>query len=130
MTDSQIALLCIGEVMAEVRQSPTGYKIGFAGDTFNTAVYCRRLYQGDGSIEYMSRVGTDPLSNSLIDFAKSESIGTNHLHQSETQNLGIYSVTTDESGELTMRRSQFQRQRSLTCLEFLWPYCNRALDSD
>lgn len=38
-----LRLLCIGEAMIELRRDDEGLTAGFAGNTFNTAVYCRRL---------------------------------------------------------------------------------------
>jgi len=66
-----VDLLAIGEVMAEVRQDPTGgFRVGFAGDTFNTAVYCARESDPSASIGYCTRVGRDPLAHALRGEAK------------------------------------------------------------
>ena len=48
-------ILCIGEAMAEIRSEGAGFAVGFAGDTFNTAVYCRRRLRS-GSVAYLTRV--------------------------------------------------------------------------
>ena len=69
------ALVSIGEVMAEIRRSADAtYHVGFAGDTYNTAVYCSRLLDTKGSVAYVSRIGTDPLSESWLSDAVDEGV--------------------------------------------------------
>ena len=44
-------LLAIGEVMAEIRQDEAaGFAVGFAGDTYNTAVYFARAHGAMASV--------------------------------------------------------------------------------
>lgn len=93
-------LVSIGEVMAEISQSPeSGYQVGFAGDTFNTAVYCQRLLGLTGRVAYVTGVGADPLSVSWQAFASAEGLDVSHVFTDSDANLGIYSVSTDASGE-------------------------------
>ena len=97
---SMFDLISMGEVMAEIRQSPEeGYQVGFAGDTFNTAVYCQRLLGLQGKVAYLTRVGADPLSQSWQAFAAAEELDVSHVSVDAEANLGIYSVSTDTSGE-------------------------------
>ena len=59
-------LLAIGEVMAEIRQDQAaGFAVGFAGDTYNTAVYFARAHAAEGSVSYLTAIGTDPLSQAF-----------------------------------------------------------------
>lgn len=93
-------LLAIGEVMAEVRQVPTaGFRIGFAGDTYNTAVYCAREFGAPARIGYCTRVGCDPLSHAFLRAATDEGIDVSQVGLDRDRNLGIYSVSTDDTGE-------------------------------
>lgn len=86
--------------MAELRQSAdVGYNVGFAGDTFNTAIYCCRELPRDATVSFMSRVGMDPLSKSFLDLAKNERLNTSHVSHDPDYNIGIYSVSTDGAGE-------------------------------
>jgi len=97
-----LALVSIGEVMAEIRQSPSSdFKIGFAGDTFNTAVYCQRLLHSEERVSYLTRVGDDPLSGSWHQFAREEGLDLSAVSFDVNTNIGIYSVRTDEQGERT-----------------------------
>ena len=97
----KLDLLAIGEVMAELRRSAdSGFAVGFAGDTYNTAVYTARAMGAAGSkVGYFTRVGTDPLSSDLIAMANSEALDTNHVAQDRERQIGIYAVSTDETGE-------------------------------
>ena len=99
-------LVAIGEVMAEIRQiQPTasdshdGFSVGFAGDTFNTAIYCARLLGVENEVGYVTRIGYDPLSTGLISMLTSEGLATDYIAKDQNHNIGIYSVTTDNLGE-------------------------------
>lgn len=92
-------LLCIGEAMAELRPEGDSFAVGYAGDTFNTAVYCRRLMPAGGSVGYMTHVGRDPLSDRFLDLARSEDIDTSRIRRDTARNIGIYTVSTDDVGE-------------------------------
>ena len=92
-------LLCIGEAMAELRSNGPGFAVGFAGDTFNTAVYCRRLLPEALKVGFQTRIGTDPLSAGFLSLAESERIDITAISRDPLHNIGIYSVQTDEAGE-------------------------------
>lgn len=92
-------LLCMGEAMAELRGDGTGFAVGFAGDTFNTAVYCRRLLPAGAGIGYLTRVGTDPLSTGFLALARAEGVDISAITRDPARNIGIYSVETDAVGE-------------------------------
>jgi len=94
-----LRLLCMGEAMAELRKTGDGFAVGFAGDTFNTAVYCRRLLSQDDAVGYLTRVGTDPLSDGFLALARAEGIDTTRIGREAAHNFGIYSVQTDAAGE-------------------------------
>jgi 2-dehydro-3-deoxygluconokinase len=103
-------LLAIGEAMAELRQQQSsGWAVGFAGDTFNTAYYCAASLRGAGAVAFHSVVGEDPLSDSFLRFADERGIATGTIRRDPARNLGIYSVATDHSGE---RRFHYWRDRS------------------
>ena len=91
-------ILCIGEAMAEIRRDGPGFAVGFAGDTFNTAVYCRRCLK-TGSVGYLTRIGTDLLSEGFLSLAAREAIDVSAIRREAGHNIGIYSVTTDAAGE-------------------------------
>lgn len=117
-------ILCIGEAMAEIRRDGAGYAVGFAGDTFNTAVYCRRALQG-GSVGYLTRVGTDPLSAGFLALAQQEKIDVSSIHRDPAHNIGIYTVQTDDRGE---RSFAYWRDTSAARQLFRQPEDFAALD--
>ncbi|MCY0150088.1 sugar kinase [Hoeflea sp. G2-23] len=94
-------ILCIGEVMAEISGPPGQFRVGFAGDTFNTAVYCQRLLKGKGQASYLTRLGHDPLSGACRLFAQEHALDLSHCASDAEANIGIYAVQTDDAGERT-----------------------------
>ena len=100
MGDATGRLLAIGEVMAEIRTAgDDGFALGFAGDTYNTAVYAAREIGVPGAAAYLTRVGSEPLSAALVERAAGEGIDTTHVAVDPDRNIGIYSVSTDAHGE-------------------------------
>jgi len=101
---SKLDLLSIGEAMAELRPNSadgkdTGFKVGFAGDTFNTAVYCARELGEGSSVGFFTRVGQDALSAEFIKLAEREDLISSFIALDQERLIGIYSVSTDETGE-------------------------------
>jgi 2-dehydro-3-deoxygluconokinase len=96
---SSTRLLAIGEVMAEIRAQDDGFVVGFAGDTYNTAVYAARQLGAPGQVGYVTRIGREPLSRALLDNASAEGLDVSHVALDETRNIGIYAVATDAHGE-------------------------------
>ena len=110
-------LLSIGEAMAEIRSGRTdGFSLGFAGDTYNTAVYASRTIGQAGFVSYITRVGVDPLSMSFCDAAQREGIDIGGIAKDLKHNIGIYSVSTDDSGERSFHywRSDSAARRMFT----------------
>lgn len=101
--DGRVRLLAIGEVMAEIRTAADGgFAMGFAGDTYNTAVYAARALGGNGGnggVAYLTRIGTEPLSAALMQQAAAEGLDVSHVAADPDRNIGIYSVSTDAHGE-------------------------------
>ncbi len=94
------SLLSMGEVMAEIRHNVDGgHEVSFAGDTYNTAVYCQRALEANGQVAYLTCVGTDPLSHSWFNCALEEGLDTSHVREDTQANIGIYSISTDDHGE-------------------------------
>jgi len=96
---SSVRLLAVGEVMAEIRTQGVGFAVGFAGDSYNTAIYAARQLGAPHQVGYMTRIGTDPLSQGLLDHASAEGLDISHITTDPERNIGIYAVTTDASGE-------------------------------
>lgn len=73
---------------------------GFAGDTYNTALYLHRCAPTI-SVSYFTALGNDPLSSELLCKMREEGINTEYVLSSDVHNLGLYMVKTDVQGERT-----------------------------
>ncbi len=88
---------CIGECMIELRERPDGLlSRGFGGDTLNTALYLARL---GVAVDYMTVLGTDHFSATMIAAWQAEGIGTGHVFQLPDCLPGLYLIQTDALGE-------------------------------
>ena len=88
---------CIGECMIELRQAPGGlFSRGFGGDTLNTAVYLARL---GVSVDYVTALGDDSLSDEMIAGWQAEGVGTTRVARLKGKLPGIYMIQTDARGE-------------------------------
>lgn len=94
------SIACIGEAMIELSfESASADKadLSGAGDSFNVAVHLKRNW--NGPVSYVTIVGTDAMSQRIIDFAKTEKIETSLIAQTPSANVGLYAITNDEVGE-------------------------------
>jgi 2-dehydro-3-deoxygluconokinase len=90
-------VLAIGECMVEL--APTGngtFAMGYAGDTFNTAWYLRRLLPGSATVSYLSAVGTDSISDRMVEFMAAEGIATDHIQRVPGRSVGLYLIQLTE----------------------------------
>lgn len=86
-------LLAIGECMVELMQADGGLlRKGYAGDTFNTAYYARQYLPSDWSVDYLSAVGTDTISDEMLTFMQGHGIGTAHVARIEGRSPGLYMI--------------------------------------
>ena len=92
-------LICAGEAMAELRRDGAAYRIGFAGDTFNTAVYAMRNLGPSAQVGFLTRMGNDPMSDELAKLAAKEKVALPGCTRDPERSLGLYAVTTDATGE-------------------------------
>jgi len=94
-------IACVGEAMIELSMGADGGppRVGYAGDTLNTAIYLRRGLPEDYDVEFVSVVGQDPLSDRMLDFFESEGVGTSHVRRHPERIAGLYAITTDTAGE-------------------------------
>ena len=86
--------LSIGECMGEL--APTGdvdlYRFGFAGDTYNTAWYLRRL-RPDIDVEYCTAIGRDEVSDRMLEAFAGHGIGTTFVTRRSDRSIGLYMIT-------------------------------------
>jgi 2-dehydro-3-deoxygluconokinase len=89
------AFISIGECMAELQATDSGlYRLGFAGDTLNTAWYMRVLTRAeDVTVDYATAVGTDSLSSKMLAFLKANGVGTRFIKEVPDRTVGLYLIT-------------------------------------
>jgi 2-dehydro-3-deoxygluconokinase len=95
-------IVCIGEAMIELsldRNEHSRATVGFAGDTLNTAIYCKRAGGPAVSVDFLTVFGRDPFSARMRAFIESEGVGSGECGLSESRIPGLYSITTNEDGE-------------------------------
>ncbi|MEL6765636.1 MAG: sugar kinase [Pseudomonadota bacterium] len=88
--------LAIGECMVEMAPAPGGlFRMGYAGDTFNTAWYARRLLPADWEVGYASAVGDDAISAEMLAFMAQERLETGSVRRLQGRTVGLYIITLD-----------------------------------
>ncbi len=96
MNERQHRILAIGECMVEMAPRGDGaYTRNFAGDTFNTAWYLRRLLPETWSVDYCSAVGEDRISDHMITFMQEAGIGTDSVRRISGRTVGLYMIELD-----------------------------------
>jgi 2-dehydro-3-deoxygluconokinase len=83
--------------MGEFAASETGnYRLGAAGDSFNTAVYLARRGL---PVEYLTCLGDDDISAMILDRMGEEGIGRERIRILPGRQAGIYMIRNDPDGE-------------------------------
>ena len=86
-------LLSIGECMVELMQAEGDLlRKAYAGDTFNTAYYARLFLPPDWSVDYLTAVGTDVVSEEMLAFIAATGVGTGHIRCVEGRSPGLYMI--------------------------------------
>lgn len=93
-------IVSIGECMVEF--APSGadgaFRMGFAGDTMNTAWYLRRRLTRSVTVDFLTAVGTDGMSDHMIGFLERAGIGVAHIARRSDRTVGLYVIQL-EHGE-------------------------------
>ena len=85
--------LSIGECMIEMAPQDDGrYAMGFAGDTFNTAWYARRVADPEIEVGYLSAIGDDTPSRQMQSFMEAAGI-VPRLTIRKGQTVGLYMIS-------------------------------------
>jgi len=91
----------IGECLIEMsHQDEQHCRIGYAGDTYNVAVYCARSSGSETlTVDYISAVGDDPYSKAMLQAWQNEGIHADFVRRLKGRMPGLYFIRTDGSGE-------------------------------
>ncbi len=90
----------IGECMIELSgengdQSGNQWRMGFAGDTLNTAWYVRALTEQNFPVDYITAFGEDDFSQKQRQFLTANGIGIGHSPIIAGLHPGLYAITLD-----------------------------------
>jgi 2-dehydro-3-deoxygluconokinase len=83
----------IGECMLELSGGGDGWRMGFAGDTFNTLWTMRALLPETAATDYVSAFGDDPFSARQRAFMAESGIGTAKSPVIAGARPGLYAIT-------------------------------------
>ncbi|MFC3060711.1 sugar kinase [Paenirhodobacter populi] len=93
-------IVCLGEVMIELSPAGPGLaRIGVAGDTFNTAVYLRRLTDPAVRVSYVTALGDDIQSDRILAALREEGLDTSRIARVPDVMPGLYMITLDADNE-------------------------------
>ena len=89
----QHRFVSIGECMIEMSGGEDRqYRLGYAGDTLNTAWYMRALLGDDWSVDYFTGLGADKYSSDIKAFLDANGIGTSHIRTVPDRRPGLYMI--------------------------------------
>lgn len=107
-------IVVVGEGMIELSRADGGlWRLGHGGDTLNTAIHLARM---DRDVRYVTALGDDPFSATLLQDWAVEGIDTSLILRDPTRMPGLYAITTDEAGERSFSywRGQSAARRTLS----------------
>ncbi len=83
----------IGECMVEMSGGEDGlYRLGFAGDSLNTAWYARAFLDQSWNVDYLTALGEDIYSRQMRDFFVHNHIGASHIETIKGKQAGLYLI--------------------------------------
>ncbi|MEM6276676.1 MAG: sugar kinase [Pseudomonadota bacterium] len=91
---ASVSFCAVGECMAELSPAVGAgdFRLGFAGDTFNTAWYLASTAP-NVTVNYVSALGDDPLSSDMLAFMAAARIRTDHVRQIPGKSAGLYMIS-------------------------------------
>ncbi|WP_405629969.1 sugar kinase [Pseudoalteromonas sp. Ld20] len=93
-----IKIAFFGEAMRELSLNNT---LCFGGDTYNSAVYLKRLLMSRAEVYFASAIGNDELSKQAYTRWQNQGLNLQYLLRSDARTLGSYGISLDDSGERT-----------------------------
>ena len=83
----------VGECMVEMSGGEDRqYRLGYAGDTLNTAWYAKALLPQDWRVDYVTAVGDDRYSDEMVAFIAAAGIGTGSMQRIAGKRPGLYLI--------------------------------------
>jgi 2-dehydro-3-deoxygluconokinase len=88
--------IAIGEAMIEMAVvGENTYKRSFAGDTFNTAWHMSQVPGADIPVGFLTRVGTDAVSDSFIADVQADGLDSSVIGRDMQRTMGLYMIELD-----------------------------------
>ena len=85
--------VAIGEAMIEMSGGAgNSYRLGFAGDTLNTAYYLKARLGADWSVGYVTAVGDDLYSARMVEFIAGAGLDTKAIRTIAGKRAGLYMI--------------------------------------
>lgn len=91
-------MVCAGEGMLELSREGDGWRLGYGGDTLNTAVHLARLGH---EVSFLTAVGCDSMSQRMTRQWSDEGIDLSMVLTHPDRQSGLYAIDTDAAGERT-----------------------------
>lgn len=104
----------VGEAMLELSQHGADWRLGFGGDTLNTAIH---LARAGVDTAYLTALGADPFSGDLRARLTAEGLDTSLILTAPARSPGLYAITCDDQGErsFTYWRGESAARQMFTC---------------
>lgn len=88
--------VAVGEAMLELAPVDGGlYRIGYAGDTFNTVWHAAQLLGTRARAGFVSRIGTDSLSTRFALEAEADGLDISGIARDPERQMGLYLIELD-----------------------------------
>jgi 2-dehydro-3-deoxygluconokinase len=101
-SSEKIRVALIGECLIELNGTPFGaLHQTFGGDSLNTALYLARLTRPIIEVKYVTVVGTDALSDGMVQRWQAEGVDTALTLRNPDRLPGLYLIQVDAAGERT-----------------------------
>jgi 2-dehydro-3-deoxygluconokinase len=91
-------IVMVGEGMVELSRAGEAWRLGYGGDTLNTAIH---LARAGHDVSYLTALGDDPFSAGLRAQWAAEGVDLRSVLTDPVASPGLYAITTDEDGERT-----------------------------
>lgn len=115
-------VVIVGEGMLELTGDGAQWRLGYGGDTLNTAIHLARLGH---EVAYFTALGRDPQSARLRANWREEGLDTALILEHPTRGPGLYAIATDAAGE---RRFTYWRSESAARELFALPGAAAAVE--